>query len=118
MIEKAIGFKTGVTFCATLEEAQKLEIALLFNDKDRELGVRAVGWSTEEIGEYIIRNKDAIRNILTTTAKSRVRARKANGAARKTRKQIRKEVVTQFNELAGKSAAEMRDKIAAGKGVQ
>lgn len=71
----------GRTF-ATLEDAQAAALAQLF------VGERATGtpWDIEDVVRTLTEKKDEVVNILTTTASSRPKGRKINGAARKTKK--------------------------------
>lgn len=114
MIKRTSGFEVEGQFFTTVEAAQKAGITLLF---EKAAENSAAPWDVQEIAHEIVTQKARIMDILTFTETSRPGARKINGAT-KTRKQIRKEVVTQFNAEAAKAADEMRERIASGKGVQ
>lgn len=58
--------------CASIEEAQQAELCLLF-------GSTGAG---NECAELVVKHKEEVLNILTTTEKSRPRARAVNGAKR------------------------------------
>lgn len=97
MIIKTSGFQVGSQFFATLERAQVESLNQLFLDEDpatQSGSVESPNWSTNEISNFILENRDKIIDILTTTEKSRPKARKFNGAV-KTRKPKR-HVAEQF----------------------
>ena len=84
--QKALFYYVGDESFPSLEEAQKCDLKKLisiecdgatFPIKDS-----AVGISTNEVAEWLLANSVAIVDILTTTARSRSKARKANGAKR------------------------------------
>lgn len=68
----------------SLEECQVAEIQAAMKRNDPGL---PAGWSTDtdRCAQWIVDNQETILNILTTTATSRPKARKANGAVRKPR---------------------------------
>lgn len=72
MIEFTRGFKVGEKVFATIEEAQAQELLALIETA----GLSAI--------DAIIKNREAVINILSTSASSRPKARIANG--RKPRK--------------------------------
>lgn len=82
MIEKIVGFKVGDRFLPTIEDAQRVELTSILHGLD-DGATTAIANAAADI---IINNKDAVLNILTMTASSHPRARKANGATRKPRK--------------------------------
>lgn len=72
MITKTVGYKIGDQFFGTIEEAQKAE---LFNLQSPEAGDGARQGAID-IADWIIENKEAILDILTTTPNSKPSARK------------------------------------------
>lgn len=85
MIIKTTAFQVGDEHYGTLEEAKQASILQLFLDP--ETGPEST-LSINEICSFIIDNSEKIIDILTTTEKSRPKARKVNGAVR-TRKSKR-----------------------------
>lgn len=79
MITKTVGFKIGEQFFGTIEEAQK---AALFNLQSPEAGDEARQGAIA-IADWIIENKEAIVDILTTTPNSKPSARKINGGTKR-----------------------------------
>lgn len=77
MIQKTQAFKTsdGQTF-EKIQEAQVHEIKLLLPDGQS---------SSEEIASMIVIHADKIVDVLTTTARSKVLARKINGGRKQRR---------------------------------
>ncbi len=86
MIEKVVAYKSsdGKTF-GTIEEVQAHELSLLFKIED--FGGAPV---VDRVASAILRDKDKIVDILTTTATSKPTARKINGG-----KKARKAKVTE-----------------------
>lgn len=76
MIEFTKSFKVGDQVFATLEEAQVHELGTA-------LGNEIV--ISEDLARAIVKNKQAVMDILTTTATSRPKARRLHGG-KKTRK--------------------------------
>lgn len=79
MIEKMTGFKIGDQFFGSLQEAQAHELLKLLNEACSELvkpGDLAI------VASKIVANADKVLDVLSTTAKSKVRLRKINGAKR------------------------------------
>ena len=70
--------------CATIEEAQKRELALLFKLDSDEIDC-AINNPDTTILNLLISERDKVVDILTTTPTSKVRARRVNGG-KKTRK--------------------------------
>ena len=81
MIEKTTSYKVGVAFFATLEQAQRAEILSILATEGTPDGMSPL----EAAAAAIVTNAPKVIDILSTTPKSRVRARKANGATRKPR---------------------------------
>lgn len=77
MIEKTTGYKVGDQFFPTIVEAQRAELATIFNG-DPKASVTVDGVLTN-----IIQNSDRIVDILTMTAASKPRARRINGGTKK-----------------------------------
>lgn len=91
MIIKTTAFQVGDNHYGTLEEAKQASMLQLFSEEDPATGsgsINAPNWSASEICSFIIDNSEKIIDILTTTEKSRPKARKVNGAVR-TRKSKR-----------------------------
>ena len=80
MIEKTTAFRVGDQFFPCIEEAQAHELAGVLSAFDNEPRISGL-----QAAEIILQNKAQVLNILTMTAKSHARARKANGATRKPR---------------------------------
>lgn len=77
MITRINAFTTSDgTTVATIEEAQVHELRILLGDSS--------GMKTEDLAKMILREKDKFVDVLTTTPKSKTRARSVNGG-RKTR---------------------------------
>lgn len=115
MITKKTGFEIDGKFFASIEEAKAFALLTLFIAHFKEKVIEE--YTCDDLVNAIMANQSAVLDILTTTAKSRPSARKQNGAVRKTRKQIRKDALAQFNEAATKSADEMRERITKTGGV-
>jgi hypothetical protein len=117
MITKTTGFTTSDgAIHATIKDAQVSELATLLEEAIKPslaCGVPS-DLNYHTLADAILPHREKLIDILTTTAKSRVRARKSNGGT-KTRKP--KSVVAQFNEIAKESADVMRQRIADGKGL-
>jgi len=64
---------------ASLEEAQKADLVALMD------GVFPYPQHQSPIADWLLANKEAIVDTLTTTPRSRLKARKAHGAIRKPR---------------------------------
>ena len=79
MIEKISAYKSsdGKMF-GTIEEIQKHELGLLFKPEDF-AGAPVV----DQVAQSIMRHKDRIMDILTTTSRSKPKARSINGGTRK-----------------------------------
>jgi hypothetical protein len=75
MIEKVQSYKVGDKFFNTFEEARSEELISLFSDLPGTQGSAAVA--------IVVKNKDRLVDILTSTPRSRAKARKINGATRK-----------------------------------
>lgn len=87
MIEKTPAWKVGDKSFLTLAAAQEHELVILFSANGSNLAGKT-DMEIEEFAGLIVANADAIMNILSTTAKSRTRARKANGAVRKKKQPV------------------------------
>lgn len=72
MIEFTKSYRVGDKVFATIEEAQAEEISILLN----------IGVGSDQIA-MILKHRDALVDILTTTKSSRPRGRKSNGATKK-----------------------------------
>lgn len=72
----------------TKEECQAAEIARLMTESGLEYQAfdLAEELVRKEAADWIVKNTDAILNVLTTDENSRPKARKENGAVRKSRK--------------------------------
>lgn len=79
---------------SSLMEAQVAGLAKLLPDK--------TAYSREECAEILVEQKDAVIDILTTTEKSRPRARRINGG-RKTRKPKDQPQTAELPSLSGAS---------------
>lgn len=82
MIEKTSAWKVGDKSFLSLRLAQEHELELLMAVNGSPFAAQ-LEHDRAALAELIVANADAIMNILTTTAKSRTRGRKANGAVRK-----------------------------------
>lgn len=80
MITKTAAFQTSDNKThATLADAQKHEVLLLLSGSTGQ----ATGFSVENCVDLIMAHKEKLVDILTTTASSKVRARKVNGGTKK-----------------------------------
>lgn len=80
MITKTAAFQTSDNKThAILADAQKHEVLLLLSGSTGQ----ATGLSVENCVDLIMTHKDKLVDILTTTASSKVRARKVNGGTKK-----------------------------------
>lgn len=80
MITKTQAFQTSDNKThASLEEAQKWEIAILGEATQ----LAAVGNNREEVAKWILANAPKLLDILTTKSTSKPRARKVNGGTKK-----------------------------------
>ena len=70
---------------ASLEEAQKQDLMTLMLPAMSEVATN----SPDFIAQWMLTNKDAIMDTLTTTPKSRLRGRKLHGATRKKRATVK-----------------------------
>ena len=106
MITKTQGYKSSDgAVHLSLDSAQQRQLLLLMGYPDG----GTVDWKM--VAELIVANRTQVLDILTTTATSRPRARKLNGATRKPRSKAelveKQKMVDAFN-LAAKAAAEHR----------
>jgi hypothetical protein len=79
MITKTLAFKVGDDTFGSLEEAQAFEIALVLSD--------IAGWPDKEqhkkAAEHLVKARERVLDILSTTPRSKTRARKINGGSKK-----------------------------------
>ena len=75
--QKALFYYVGDESFPSLEEAQKCDLKKIIPDE-----FLAAGDAKEIVATWLLANSVAITDILTTTARSRSKARKANGAKR------------------------------------
>jgi len=81
MITKTTSYQVRDQFFATLEQAQRAEILTILTAEGVPDGMSPL----DAAATIIVANAAKVLDILSTTAKSRPRARKANGATRKPR---------------------------------
>lgn len=80
MIEKTTGYKTSSgKICETIEDARQAEIESIVEKLQWEENAQVF---YPQIVSLIYEHREAILDVLTTSSKSRPRARKANGAKR------------------------------------
>ncbi len=84
-MEKAKAWKVGDKLFASIEEAQKEELQELLKPEFKH-DANSAGFIEALLA--IVKNKEAIVNILTLKASSHPKARKANGATRKARNPV------------------------------
>ena len=76
---RALFYEVGGVFYKDLAQAQKVDlVALMSHPPD-------LGLTKDGIADWVLENADAIVDTLTTTPRSRLRARKSHGAKRKPR---------------------------------
>lgn len=81
MIERTNAFKVGDRSFLTLEDAQKYEIQQLFAAKVQDQPLESDG-VREAFSKWILENREAILDILTTTKSSKPKARKIHGGTK------------------------------------
>jgi hypothetical protein len=97
MLTKTTGYLDSAgNMHATVEAAQKAELAKLFNLSEKL-------WSHEQIADYILANADAIIAILTTGPRSKAKARKAPGTTNP-RRAMKRQRATEAEAQAGFTA--------------
>lgn len=80
MIEFTKSFKcSDGTIVATLEEAQQNELANILAEE----GMDAVSGQADAAADAVLKAKERVLDILTTTATSKPKARKINGGTKK-----------------------------------
>lgn len=83
MIDRTLSYRVKTTdgekFFSTLEEAQKWELSrvLVLNDEE----------TTNAVAILVMKNREKVLDILTTTPTGKPRGRKINGATRKRKKE-------------------------------
>jgi len=82
MITKAVAYQVGEQFFSSIERAQEHELSNVLHVLDD--GAERV--HSIAAAQAIVANREEVLNILTMKPSSRPRARKANGATRKSRK--------------------------------
>ncbi len=81
MIEKCLSYKTSDgTIYETIEAAQAGELSAFLADK------KATAMNEDDFAEMLVAHKDRVIDILTMTATSRPKARKANRAKKRAAK--------------------------------
>lgn len=81
MITHGPAFWAGDKACKTLEEAQTQEIENLANDN-------SLSSASKSFAEFVMTHKARILDILTTTKRSKPRARAINGGTRKRKPKV------------------------------
>lgn len=77
---RCLFYEVGGKFYKDLQEAQKVELSKLIPDNFIDV---VGGCAKETFADWMLKNSEAIVDTLTTTPKSRLRARKSHGAVRK-----------------------------------
>ena len=81
MISKTVSFKTtDGKIHASIEDAQRHEIVSFFN---RDLETPIENYTTLEVANFIMDNRDRMVDLLTTKANSKPKARAINGGTKK-----------------------------------
>ena len=77
--QRTLFYFVGETAYKSLEDAQKADLLALMPVQTLD----TAGITNDYIADWMLKNSAAIVNTLTTTPRSRAKARKANGATRK-----------------------------------
>lgn len=81
MIEKTTAYKVGQQFFPTIQDAQRQELISILSGMDTGPDTTLA----EHAADTVLAQKDKVMDVLTMAPNSRPKARKANGAVRKSR---------------------------------